>query len=173
MGGDVMASGDTLVVFTPLHNEPPASIPATLDLRNARPCLDFDADADEEAVFSGIMPQHYANTTGVTIHIWWGSSTDQTTGDVDWEFAFERVISESTDLDADSFQATPATLDADAPGTASLITEDTVAMAKGSGMDSVVAGDMFRLKVRRDANDVTNDDMTGDAELYGIEIRET
>lgn len=167
-----MASGDTLAVFTPLHNEPPASSQATLDTRNARPCLDFDADADEEAVFSGIMPQHYADTTGVTIHIWWGSSTDQTTGDVDWEFAFERIISETTDLDADSF-ATAQNLDADAPGGASQPVEDTLAITKGANMDSVVAGDPFRLKVRRDADDGVNDDMTGDAELYHLEIRET
>lgn len=167
-----MASGDTLCVLTPLHNEPPAASYATLDTRNSRPCLDFDADADEEAVFAGIMPQSYADTTGVTIHIWWGSTTDQTTGDVDWEFAFERVISETTDLDADSF-ATAQALDADAPGTESFITHDTKAITKGANMDSVVAGDMFRLKVRRDADDGTNDDMTGDAELYAIEIRET
>ena len=157
-----MASGDTLLILTPLNNEPPASAFATLDTRNARPCLDFDADADEEAVFTAVMPQHYANTTGVTVHIWWGSSTDQTTGDVDWEFALERVISDSTDLDADSF-ATAQNLDADAPSSASLIIEDTLAITKGANMDSVVAGDMFRLKVRRDSNDATNDDLTGDA----------
>ncbi len=167
-----MATTDTLVVFTPLHNEPPAASFATLDTRNSRLCLDFDADADEEAVFTGIMPQHYSDATGVTIHIWWGSSTDQTTGDVDWEFAFERVISETTDLDADSF-ATAQALNADVPGTISFITKDTLAITKGANMDSVVKGDMFRLKVRRDADDAVNDDMTGDAELYGIEIRET
>ena len=37
-----MASGDTLNVFTPLQNEPPASIYATLDVRNLHPVLDFD-----------------------------------------------------------------------------------------------------------------------------------
>ena len=167
-----MASGDTLAVFVPLHNEPPATIAATLDIRNNRLALDFNDAADEEAVFTGIMPQHYSNATGITIHIWWGSATDQTTGDVDWEFAFERIITGVTDLDVDSF-ATAQNLDADAPGTASLIVEDTLAITKGANMDSIVAGDLFRLKVRRDADDATNDDMDGDAELYAIEIRET
>ena len=55
-----MASGDTLAVFTPLHNEPPASIFATLDTRNSIPVLDFDAATDEEAVFGGFLPNNYA-----------------------------------------------------------------------------------------------------------------
>ena len=42
-----MASGDTLLVFTPLHNEPPASNFATLDLRNLHPVLDFDPTTNE------------------------------------------------------------------------------------------------------------------------------
>ena len=44
----------------PYDNEPPAASYATLDTRNAQPCLDFDGSADEEAVFSFIVPSHYA-----------------------------------------------------------------------------------------------------------------
>ena len=44
-----MASGDTLTIFTPLHNEPPSSNPATLDIRNQHPVLDFDATTNEDA----------------------------------------------------------------------------------------------------------------------------
>jgi hypothetical protein len=171
-----MASGDTLIVFTPLHNEPPASDPATLDTRNQRSCLDFDAAADEEIVFSGIMPQHYSDATGVTIHLWMGSSTDQTSGVVAWELLFERVIEDSSDLDVDSFAASAAgnRFEQAAPGGSSQIAHDTKEIAKGAAMDSVVKGDLFRLKVRRDADGTSQtDDMTGDAELYGIEIRET
>ena len=45
-----MSSGDTLLIFNPLHNEPPASNPATLDTRNQHPILDFDAATNESAV---------------------------------------------------------------------------------------------------------------------------
>ena len=47
-----MASGDTLVVLTPLGNEPPVSNPATFDFRNNHPVLDFDDATNESAVFS-------------------------------------------------------------------------------------------------------------------------
>ncbi len=171
-----MASGDTLIVFTPLHNEPPASNFATFDTRNSRPCLDFDAAADEEAVFSGIMPQNYSDTTGVTIIIEMGSSTDQTTNVVAWEFLFERIIEDSTDLDADSFATSAAgnRFEQTAPAGASQVAIDSKTIAKGATMDSVVAGDPFRLKVRRDADGTSQtDSMTGDAEFFHLEIRET
>lgn len=46
----IMASGDTLLIFTPQCNEPPAVDFATLDLRNSHLVLDFDATAIESAV---------------------------------------------------------------------------------------------------------------------------
>ena len=48
-----------------------------------------------------------------------------------------------------------------------------MALAKGGGMGAVVAGDLFRIKVRRDA-DGTNgtDDITTDMELLAIEVVE-
>lgn len=39
-------------------------------------------------------------------------------------------------------------------------------------MDSLAAGEAFRLKVTRDA-DNASDTMAGDAELIGVEIKET
>ena len=79
-----MASGDTLLIFTPLHNEPPATNPATLDTRNQHPVLDFDATTNEDAVFSAVMPRSYAATTGLTVYIHYAMSS-ATSGDVDWD----------------------------------------------------------------------------------------
>ncbi len=93
-----------------------------------------------------------------------------------WECLFERVINDSTDLDADSFATTAAgnRFTQTAPAGASQPAIDTISIAKGAVMDSVVAGDPFRLKIRRDANGTSQtDSMTGDAELFRVELRET
>ena len=160
-----MATTDTLLVFMPYANEPPATIYATLDLRNGQPCLDFDGTADEEAVFSGVVPSNYAaGGFTVILHV---AFTTATTGTANIEVSVERG---TTDKDADSFAAmTDGSATPNA--TSGIETKVTIALAT---MDSIVAGDHFRLKIRRDA-DGTNgtDDITSDMELYSIEVRET
>lgn len=163
-----MASGDTLAVFTPYQNEPPSASYATLDLRNGHPCLDFDGSADEEAVFTGVMPDHYA-AGGVTVklHV---AFTSATSGTANIEVSFERMT--GLDIDADSF-ATMTDGSATPNGTSGIETIVSINFANGAAMDSVVAADLFRIKMRRDA-DGTNgtDDVTTDMELLGIEIVE-
>jgi len=165
-----MASGDTLVQFHPYHNEPPSSDYATLDTRNGRPCLDFDASTDESAVFSAIIPQHYVGTTGVTVILKWAASSDNNNAHACyWDVSFEDWA--SLDLDGDSFAAVNTQSD-NPNGTLGVITSTSITFTDGADMDNVAAGDPFRLKITRDA-DNGSDDMTGDAELYMIEIRET
>jgi len=166
-----MASGDTLLQFGPYSNEPPASNYATLDTRNQHPVLDFDAAADEGAVFSAVMPQHYAGTTGVTVYIHWAASS-ATSGDTVWEASFERVGT-ALDIDADSFAAIQYVADT-CSGTSGIVQIAAIAFTDGAQMDSIAVGEKFRLKISRDA-DSTNDtdDMAGDAELVAVEIRET
>ena len=165
-----MASGDTLVVFHPYNNEPPSSNYATLDTRNQRPCLDFDASTDESAVFSGIMPQHYAGTTGVTVILKWAASTDNNNAHACyWDAAFEDWS--ALDLDGDDFAAVNSA-NGNPSATLGIITSTSITFTDGADMDNVAAGDPFRLKVTRDA-DNGSDDMTGDAEIYAVEIRET
>lgn len=163
-----MASGDTLSVFTPYQNEPPSASYATLDLRNGHPCLDFDGSADEEAVFTGVMPDHYAGG-GVTVklHV---AFTSATSGTANIEVSFERMT--GLDIDADSF-ATMTDGSATPNGTSGIETIVSINFANGAAMDSVVAADLFRIKMRRDA-DGTNgtDDVTTDMELLGVEIVE-
>jgi hypothetical protein len=164
-----MASGDTLLIFTPLHNEPPASNPATLDTRNAHPVLDFDATTNESAVFSAVMPRAYAGTTGVTVYIHYAMSS-AVANTVDWDVAFERIGDQQLDIDADSFAAVNSVDDTTVPGTSGLVDIVSVAFTNGADMDSVAVGEGFRLKVTRDA---ASDDATGDAELIFVEIKET
>lgn len=163
-----MASGDTLYVFSPLGAEFPASNYATLDTRNNHSVLDFDDTTAETAYFKGVMPQNYA-AGGITVILHW-AATSATTGTIGWNVAFEAMKDGGHDIDADSFAAantlTAETVDA----TAGIMDIGSVTFTDGADMDSVAAGDAFRLSIARD---VANDTAAGDAELIAVELRET
>ena len=164
-----MASGDTLLEFGPYSNEPPSSNYATLDTRNQHPCLDFDATTNEDAVFSAVMPRHYAGTTGVTVYIHYAMSS-AVADTVDWDVSFERIGDQQLDIDADSFAAVNSVDNTTVPGTSGLVDIVSINFTDGADMDSVAVGEKFRLKVTRDA---ASDDATGDAELYAVELVES
>jgi hypothetical protein len=164
-----MASGDTLACFTPQHNQQPNASGATLDLRNNRPVLDFDPSADEVAVFLGVLPRNYGGG-GITIYLHW-AATSATSGSCRWQTAIEALS--GLDLDGDSF-ASANSAGGTANGTNGIETVTSIAHADGAEMDSLAAGGAFRLKVTRDADGTSGtDDMTGDAELVAVEIKET
>jgi hypothetical protein len=164
-----MASGNSLLQWGAMANEPPATNYATLDTRNSHPVLDFDAATDESAVFSGVMPQHYAGG-GVTVYIHW-SAVGVTTNDVIWDVAFERIGDGQQDVDADGFASVQSVTDT-APGTDGFVTIASIAFTNGAQMDSVAVGEKFRLKVTRDA-DNASDTLAADVELHVVEMRET
>ena len=164
-----MASGNSLVIFTPQNNEPPAAAFATLDTRNAHLVLDFDGATDEEAVFKAIMPTNYAGGgLTVKVHV---AFTSATSGTANIECHLERIT--GLDIDADSFAAMQD-IGVTANGTSGIEVVGSITFTDGAAMDSIVVGDLFRLKIRRDA-DGTNgtDDITTDMELLGIEVTET
>lgn len=163
-----MASGDSLYIWHPYNNEPPAANYMTLDTRNSRPCLDADATTNESAVFSGVMPQHYSNSTGINALVHWAASTDTTdTHHCYLDGSFERCT--GLDLDGDSFAAANSVDTDHCNATSGIETVTTIAFDAGADMDSVVAGDHFRFMLTRDA---ANDDMTGDCEIFQVELRE-
>ena len=163
-----MASGDSLLILGPLHNEPPAADAATFDTRNSRPCLDFDAATSESCVFTAIMPQHYAGS-GVDVIIWWAASTDSTTTHVcTWQGQWEDWS--ALDLDGDSFAAAQST-GSSPNATLGIPTVTVIGFTNGAQIDNVIAGDPFRLKLTRNVS--AGDDMTGDGELYAVELQET
>lgn len=166
-----MASGDLLCKFFPHDNEPPATNYATLDLRNYHPCLDFDGAADEEAVFSDELPRNYAGG-GLTVYLH-VAFTSATSGNAYWQVAIERMDDGTLDLDADSFAAFVGAA-GNPNGTSGIMTLVTLTFTAGAAMDSLAVGEMFRLKVRRDADgSAGTDDVTTDGELFGVEIKET
>jgi hypothetical protein len=163
-----MASGDSLLVFAPMGIEPPSANFATVDLRNQHPVLDFDASTNESAVWSAVMPQHY-DGGGVTVKIHYAMSSAES-GDVDWDAAFERIGDQQQDIDSDGFAAVNSVDNTTVPGTSGLVDVVSITFEDGADMDSVAAGEAFRLKITRDA---ANDTAAGDAELVAVEIQET
>lgn len=163
-----MASGDTLVSFTALQNSPPATNPATFDVRNGTPVLDFDPTTQEIAIFLGVLPRHYSGG-GITAYVHW-AATSAVTGTVGWDVSFERIGDGSQDLDADGFATEKTITAATVPGTAGLVDITNVAFNNGAEIDSLAVGESFRLRVRRD---VASDSASSDAELVAVELKET
>ena len=162
-----MASGQTLLIFTPLQNEPPSSNPASLDTRNQHPVLDFDGSTNESAVFSSVMPRNYSGN-GVVVYIHYAMSSAES-GDIDWDAAFERIGDQQQDMDSDGFAAANSVDNTTVPGTSGLVDVVGISFTDGADMDSIAAGEGLRLKITRDAG---NDTATGDAELRFVEIKE-
>jgi len=77
------------------------------------------------------------------------------------------------DIDADSFAAMQD-IGVTANGTSGIEVVGSITFTDGAQMDSIVAGDLFRLKIRRDA-DGTNgtDNIVTDMELLAVEVTET
>ncbi len=157
----------TTVVFTARNNEPPASNFATVDTRNSHMLLDFDDTTGESAVFRGVLPRSYSGG-GLTVTAYW-AATSATSGTGGWLVAIERVLAGTLDIDADSFASDQTITAATVSGTAGVTSATSVTITDGANMDSLAAGEQFRLKITRD---VANDTATGDLELLAIEIKE-
>ncbi len=175
-----MASGDTLLILNVLHAVPPATNYATLDTiaggstpAEAWPCLDFDPDASEYMDFPNlIMPRHYAGTTGITVTIVWAAPSETVvTDECRWEAALQRVNDDAVALTVDAAYAYNG-VSADPPTVANEVAYDDITFTNGADMDSVVAGEMFNLRIYRD-HDHADDTATGDCCLLAIEIKET
>lgn len=163
-----MAAGDLLAVFTAHQYEPTSSNFATPDTRNGHPVLDFDGATNESANFTGFMPWHYGGG-GVTAYIGY-SMTSATSGDIDWDLAFERIGDQQQDIDSDGFASVQSVDNTTVPGTSGNVDVVTIAFTNGAQMDSVAAGEMFRIRITRDA---ASDTTTTDAELHFIVLRES
>ena len=166
-----MASGDTLAVFTPLAATFPASNYATPDLRNNHPVLDFDGSTDEEVYFEGVMPSHYGG--GSVVFDLYVALSSATSGTSRWQTDVERINSGGPDLDSDSFVGSFQSAGGSASGTSGIPTVISVTHTAGAQLDSLAAGEPFRLKVRRDADGTSGtDDITTDGELVRVVMRE-
>ena len=174
-----MASGDTLIVLTPLHNIPPDADFATLDTFLTASAdepddnvdvLDFDDGATNEfASFKCFMPNHYAGG-GLTITITWSSGA--TSGVARWEIALKSVSDDADDSDAKAYAAQNS-VNLTTASAAGEVDYGDITFTDGSDMDSVAKNEMFWLTINRDSADTGADTLTGDGELHMIVIKET
>lgn len=141
----------------------PAANYAGLATRNAHPVLTFDTTTGETCYFYGVIPDNY-NGEGLTFELWYCSPA--TTGTIGWLVALEKL--DGLDIDADSFAADQTITAATVSGTAGTVQSSTVNIADGTAMDSLVAGDSFRLRLTRN---VANDTAADDAQVLQAELR--
>jgi hypothetical protein len=163
----ILAAGTsvkTLAAFSARENQPPATAFATLDTRNSIAVLDFDAATDESAIFSGVIPDYANLASGLKIRLAWMATT-ATSGNVRWG---AQIMRGNTDLDSDSFDTATLVTSA-ANGTSGIV---TIAEITATALDGLAVGDTFRIRIYRDADDATNDTMTGDAELIAVEVQQ-
>lgn len=153
----------TYGIFSPMDSQPPAASYATLDTRNSIAVLDFDGAADESALWVSIMPEGASLASGLKVRIHW-MATSATSGDVMWSAEFERM---TTDLDSDSFD-TATTGISTTSGTSGIITVTEITCTT---IDSVVAGDAYRLRVKRLGSNGSDTMNSTDAELVAVEVR--
>jgi len=163
-----MASGDTLINFTAQEYQPPASNYAQYGFRNGHPHLAFDQTVQEATFFGNIMPRHYSGN-GVDLVLHWIAASGVVTNKVAWDIAFERMSDGTTDLTADSFATAVSVAGVTVPGTSGIEGQSSVNIPSAN-MDGIVAGDTFRMRVRRDPTVSPN--AAGDIQLIAVEMRD-
>jgi hypothetical protein len=164
-----MASGQSLCTWTAENGASfPATNYATFDTRNTHPCYDFDPTTQESIYLHFVLPRHYSGG-GITVYLHWAAST-ATSGSGGWDVSFERIGDGQQDIDSDGFASAQTVTAVTVPATSGNVKITNVAVTNGANMDSIAAGESFRLRIRRD---VANDDATGDLELVGVELKET
>jgi len=162
-----MASGDTLMIWTPQAGELPAVSPARMDARNRHPVVDFDAAVIQGVRFTGIMPATLSvGGAGLTVILHFAMSTSTGAATV-WRTQFERTT--VANLGTDGFVTGVDNTQAD-PATSGLVTTSTHAHTS-TQIAAIVKGDLFRLQVTRQASNAA-DTAVGDAELRAVELRE-
>jgi len=154
--------------FYPADNEPPSSNYATLDTRNGHTVLDFDDTTAEYAIFTGVLPISY-NGAGLTVQVAYSMTSDiaNTCG---WTVEFERIGDQQQDIDSDSFATAQTITAVTVPGTSGYVDLVSVDVVNGANTDNIAAGELFRLRLKRD---VANDTAAGDAEMHWVSVKET
>ena len=159
----------TRAVFLPISAEfPTSAFPALKKDAQDRMLLAFDASSDENVYWTGIAPQGLTGTITLVVSYYMASATS---GAVRFQAALEAVTAaDATDLDAGVSFDTDNSNGATVPGTAGYLGQLSITMTNA---DSMAVGDLFRLRLRRDADGTSGtDDASGDCHVLAVELRD-
>lgn len=144
---------------------------ATIDRRDGDSILNFPDAVNKVALFSSILPTNYAGG-GITVTLKLMATT-ATTLDMSFKGFFKSLTPLVDNIDTKNFAAPQGNAAIDAPTTSGQHVDADITFTNGSQIDNLAVGEKFHLLIMRDAQDSTADDMSGDAELLGIELKET
>lgn len=145
------------------------SVGRSSDASGARPFLAYDASLDEAAYWT--FPAPVGLTAPYTLVITYAMAS-ATANAVVFDAAMEAVASGDgapNFLSAESLDSVNTAAADTVPGTAGLPKQVSVVLANN---DSVVAGDIVRLRIRR-VGSSGSDTATGDAQLYAAELKDS
>lgn len=146
----------------------PASSYPQFGVNNNHMVLLFDQSADECAYFEGILPTGYAGG-GLKVRVDWNANGATSTA-VGWLTAFERMDS-TTAISSDSF-GTQKSVSTTTTGTALATNQSTTTHSSGE-IDSLAAGEGFRLRLCRDGDgSVVTDSLLTDAQMNHVSVEE-
>jgi hypothetical protein len=166
--GDEGVGGEgtrTLYEWDMHHANVPATNAAVPSFRNNHLVYNFDSTTQQTLYLPGVMPRG-ATLGSLGVKLTWTAGV--ATGNVLWVGSFERHEDNAFDLDADGF-GDLLSRDATAPGSIGLTKTAYIRFSSGSNIDSIAAGESFRLRISRDA---PSDGMSGNAQLKNVELVE-
>ena len=174
-GGTVLTIARSgTIIARPYLIKPPASSGAqeTSIAGGSTPAEDmnvwaFDQTGPEYLDLYCLLDPKFAGG-GLTIRLIWSGGA--TTNNVRWGAAIRRFADDAEQLSASHTYDYNDSSDVAAPSALSENSYDTIAFTSGADMDSLAAGEMFILRIRRTA---ATSNMAADAYLWKVEIRET
>jgi len=135
---------------------------ADLSVVNNHPLIIYPDDQSTYVFFEDVASSLYSGL-GATLHLFWTANSN--IDDVVWYLSFERDNPLGQNIYFDSFAPEVPSISPAAP-VVGRIRKVTFNLTNAD-LDGIVAGDPFRVRVRRDGG-VGFDNMVGDAQLFRI-----
>lgn len=170
-GGDGGAE-QQMAMFTANDAIIPASAGAGVSTRNQHGVMAFDDTDNESVIFEGVLPGGYDSGDPLVVRIHWSAGeTGEVIGNVKWLVEWEAIAPNVQDLDVDGFAAAKSVVTTTS-GTNGVTVMSTISFSNAEA-DAIAATNPFRLRLTRDAEDVDNDTLFGDAQVIRVSVEQS